>query len=264
MSGFAPLQLNILSDLHLSRGGLPLPDTSADVIVLAGDIARPKEAVDWALGFTKPVLYIAGNHEFYGSGIRETLQDLRQRCVGTHVHFMDKDEVIMGGVRFLGATLWTDFRLYGDGPKRDDAYRDAVAMLRDFSRIRSDVAADQHFTPIESEVLFNDYRDWLAAKLDEPYDGPTVVITHHAPSAGSIHPRFKGSSLNNCFVSRLESLMGSDRAVLWIHGHTHDSFDYAVNGTRVICNPRGYVKDGVNENALFNPELLVTVGPKAI
>ncbi|MGE5103517.1 MAG: metallophosphoesterase, partial [Betaproteobacteria bacterium] len=101
---------------------------------------------------------------------------------------------------------------------------------------------------------------WLAARLSEPSRLPTVVITHHAPSRRSIHARFADSLLNACFVSDLERLMDRDRAALWIHGHTHDSFDYTVNGTRVVCNPRGYAKDGVNENALFDPNLVIDVG----
>jgi len=81
------------------------------------------------------------------------------------------------------------------------------------------------FTPEDSTVLFKRHADWLASRLATPHDEPTVVITHHAPSPRSIHPRFAGSLLNACFVSDAESLLGADRALLWIHGHTHDSFD---------------------------------------
>jgi Icc-related predicted phosphoesterase len=66
--------------------------------------------------------------------------------------------------------------------------------------------------------------------------------------------------LNACFISRLEHLMDGARVRLWIHGHTHDSFDYTVNGTRVVCNPRGYAKNGVNENARFDPDYIVEIG----
>ena len=86
-----------------------------------------------------------------------------------------------------------------------------------------------------------------------------MVVTHHAPSPRSIHPRFEGSLLNGCFVSDLEHLMGAPRVRLWIHGHTHDSFDYTVRGTRVLCNPRGYMLQGVGENAAFDPALVVEV-----
>ena len=259
MAKLAPLRLNILSDLHLSQGGLPLPETSADVIVLAGDITRPREAIEWARGFDKPVIYIAGNHEFYGGSLPGTLQELKQRSEGTHIHVLDKDELILQGVRFLGATLWTDFLLYGHGPQREEACRQAQLMIRDFSRIQLDASHDRRFSPSDSEVLCKNHSDWLDRKLSETYKGPTVVITHHAPWTGSIHPRFAGSPLNVCYVSRLEHLMSKDRAILWIHGHTHDSFDYLVKGTRVICNPRGYCMNGINENAAFDPRLIVEV-----
>ena len=95
--------------------------------------------------------------------------------------------------------------------------------------------------------------------LATPHAGPTVVITHHAPSRKSIHPRFERSLVNPCFVSDAERLLDGTRAGLWIHGHTHDSFDYVVNGTRVLCNPRGYAKNGVNENDRFDPDLVVEV-----
>ena len=86
-----------------------------------------------------------------------------------------------------------------------------------------------------------------------------MVITHHAPSPKSIHPRFADSLLNACFVSDAERLIDGSRARLWIHGHTHDSFDYCLNGTRVVCNPRGYARNGVNENPLFDANFLVEI-----
>ena len=86
--------------------------------------------------------------------------------------------------------------------------------------------------------------------------GSTVVITHHSPSSKSIHPRFAGSPLNACFVSEAEWLLCGDRVTLWVHGHTHDSFDYSIKGTRVVCNPRGYAEAGINENLHFDPSFI--------
>ena len=251
------VKLNILSDLHLSRGALTLPENDADVAILAGDIARPREAVAWASGFAIPVLYIPGNHEFYGGSILGTVDALRQQCAGTNIHVLDNDEVIIRGVRFLGTTLWTDFMLFGEGEEQAAAIREAQRFMYDFSRIHIGDAPETLFTPADSAALFNIHAGWLERKLAEPYAGSTVVITHHAPSRKSIHPRFADSLLNACFVSDAERLIDGRRARLWIHGHTHDSFDYFVNGTRVVCNPRGYAKDGVDENPLFDPNFLV-------
>jgi len=254
-----PVKLNILSDLHLSLGALNIPRTDADAVILAGDIARPREAVSWASGFSKPVLYVPGNHEFYGGSIAGRADELKRLCAGTNIRLLDKGEAVIDGVRFLGTTLWTDFMLFGEGEKRTAAIREALSFMRDFSRIRAGEAAETLFTPADSAALFNAQAGWLAGKLSEPHAGPTVVITHHAPSRKSIHPRFADSLLNACFISDAEHLIDGERACLWVHGHTHDSFDYLLNGARVVCNPRGYAKNGVNENPLFEPNFLVEI-----
>lgn len=257
------MKLNILSDLHLSCGILEIPRSDADVVILAGDIARPQDAVNWALGFDKPVLYVPGNHEFYGSSLGATVSQLKALCVGTPIQVLDCDEVILQGVRFLGATLWTDFLLLGEGESRTLAMRQAQDLIRDFKRIHlddHDGDPQSLFTPEACAALSQAQAHWLECRLAQVHAGPTVVITHHAPSPQSIHPRFAGSVLNTCFVSDLERLAGKDRAQLWIHGHTHDSFDYQIEGTRVVCNPRGYAKEGVNENPSFDSNFLVEVG----
>jgi len=254
------MKLNILSDLHLSVDALTNPENDADVVILAGDIARPREAVAWASAFAKPVLYVPGNHEFYGGSIAGTVAELKRLCAGTNVRVLDNDEVIVNGVRFLGTTLWTDFQLFGNDEEQALAMQKAQRFMRDFSRIRISDDSDSIFSPAHSAQLFSVHAAWLASKLAEPHAEPTVVITHHAPSRTSIHPRFAESLMNACFVSDAERLLDSDRVRLWIHGHTHDSFDYVVNGTRVVCNPRGYAKDGVNENPQFNPHFQIEIG----
>lgn len=253
------MKLNVLSDLHLSVGALERPRTDADLIVLAGDVARPQAAAEWALGLDRPVLYVIGNHEFYGSSIEATRAELARLFAGTHVHLLDDGERVIDGVRFLGSTLWTDFRLFDDDERRAASKAEAQRLMRDFSRITLAGEAGRVFTPDDSTTLFDRHAAWLHARLSTAHDGPTVVVTHHAPSRGSIHPRFADSLLNAGFVSDAERLIGADRARLWIHGHVHDSFDYPVNGTRVLCNPRGYAKNGVNENPLFDPDLVVEV-----
>jgi predicted phosphodiesterase len=250
------MRLNILSDLHLSRGALPIPANEADVVILAGDIARPRDAVSWAARFGKPVLYVPGNHEFYGGSVAGTVTELKRLTAGICIRVLDSDEAVIDGVRFLGTTLWTDFMLFGDAETRATAMQEAQRMMRDFSSIR---IGEAPFTPEASAALFAQHVAWLEKKLGQPHAGPTVVITHHAPSRRSVHPRFAASLLSACFVSDAERLIDGTRARLWIHGHTHDSFDYVVNGTRVLCNPRGYAKNGVNENFLFDADLVAEV-----
>ena len=253
------MKLNILSDLHLGQGELAPPASDADLVVLAGDIARPPQALDWARALGKPVLYVAGNHEFYGGSLAGAAAQLEQLCAGTRVRVLDRRCELIGRVRFLGCTLWTDFLLFGEGERQQAAIGEAMHFMRDFSRIRLNEETPDLFTPEHSMALFRRDRDWLAGELARPHDGPTVVITHHAPARGSIHPRFEQSLLNACFVSDAQDLMDGARVQLWIHGHTHDSFDYVLNGTRVVCNPRGYAKGGVNENAAFDPDFTVRI-----
>jgi predicted phosphodiesterase len=257
------MRIHVLSDLHLSLGAMAQPPSDADVVVLAGDIARPREAAAWAQGFGKPVVYVLGNHEYYGATLDGAMAELKHLCKGTSVHVLHCEEAVLGGVRFLGATLWTDFDLFGLGEPKAAAMAAAQRMIRDFSVIRTDEAGTL-FTPDDSAALFGRHAAWLGRKLATPHAGPTVVVTHHAPSTRSIHPRFSESILNACFVSDLECLLGHERVGLWIHGHTHDSFDYGVNGTRVLCNPRGYARDGVNENASFDPGLTIEVPDRGI
>jgi predicted phosphodiesterase len=257
------MKINVLSDLHLGYSSWDTPINGSDLVVLAGDIAPPRLAIAWALRLQKPVVYVPGNHEFYGSSIEHTTAQLEALCAGTQVHVLDDDVAVIGGVRFVGTTLWTDFRACGDGEARSAAMEDAKRQLRDFNRIRLSKGSTRPFTPEDAAALFEHHATWLARQLAEPHDGPTVVVSHHAPSLRSIHPRFAGSLLNASFVSDVEHLLGADKACCWIHGHTHDSFDYTVRGTRVICNPRGYAKAGRNENRHFDPHLVIDVGPSA-
>ncbi len=205
------------------------------------------------------MLYVAGNHEYYDRGIASGLSELRQLCAGTRVRFLEQDEAVIDGVRFLGTTLWTDFMLFEDPQQRSAAIAAASGFVRDFHVIRCGEQEDRLFTPDDAMALHRESARWLAARLATPHAGPTVVITHHAPSALSIHPRFAESPVNVAFVSRLDHLLDGGRARLWVHGHTHDSFDYVVNGTRVVCNPRGYSRQGVNENRAFAPDLVIDV-----
>jgi predicted phosphodiesterase len=251
---FAALRLHIVSDLHLSMQGLALPDVQADVTILAGDIARPLAAMQWAAQIPRPVLYVPGNHEFYGGDIPGVRAQLAQAASRHGIELLDQGSVVINGVRFLGTTLWTDFELFGTD-QRDHAMEQTGQFMRDFQVIRN--GDGSRFTPQDAAALFRQQYDWLDSMLDEPFDGPTVVITHHAPSLRSVHPRFEDSLISAGFVSDCTGLMG--RACLWIHGHTHDSFDYVVRGTRVLCNPRGYCRDGVNENPAFNSGLRVEV-----
>jgi predicted phosphodiesterase len=251
------MKLQIMSDLHIAFGEPSIPATDADVIVLAGDVGRPHQSIRWAHGLGKTVLYVPGNHEFYGGIVGQVLSEMRGMAAGSNIHILDDDEITLGGVRFLGCTLWTDLSLFGAGPRRELAVRTAWQSMRDFSMIRTD--STKFFVPGDMAERHRNHLAWLEGRLDEHAEVPTVVITHHAPSPRSIHPSLKDAVINAAYIVDLERLFGRERVRLWIHGHTHFSFDYTCRGTRVLCNPRGYALNGVEQNASFEPGMVVEV-----
>jgi len=251
------MRIHILSDLHIEYSAFTPHVVDADVIVLAGDICSGIRGIVWARQAwpDKEVVFVPGNHEYYRSeiGIENEMMEQAARVYGVHV--LNRNEVVISGVRFLGATLWTDFGLFGEVERRY-AYAAALNGLRDFRVIDY---GSKTFMPQDSVELNAADVTWLEEKLKrETFDGPTVVVTHHLPSGSSVEERFKKDLLAACFASNYDHLMGYSK--LWVHGHTHDSFDYELNGTRVICNPRGYCKANESpENPQFNPELVVEV-----
>lgn len=259
------MKVQLLSDLHLEhcRGvsGQELaelvPEVTGDVLVLAGDISTGTCGLLEYGGLDVPTVYICGNHELYQSNMNLMMTELRQCAGSVGIHFLENSSAIVDGVRFLGATLWTDFALY---PGQDGrSMNTARAQIADFSRIRN---LTGFFRPEDSINIHRESRRWLKQALEEPFDGPTVVVTHHAPSGQSVNPRFEGDPLNPAFASELSDLAGL--ADVWVHGHMHDSCDYDWGGTRVICNPRGYPLrlDGQRdmwENAQFDPAFLFEV-----
>ncbi len=236
------MKIHILNDLHIEFKDFEPPITDADVVVLAGDIGVGMEGLHWAQARfpDKPVIYVPGNHEFYQHDI--TLINELKAEAADNIHVLDDDQVIIDGVRFLGSILWTDFALFGEADKFF-AMQTARQQMTDFSIIQNH---GQRFTPEDAIKLHEASRDWLTIMLAEPFDGKTVVVTHHAPSSQSVHPRYARNLLTPAFASNLENLMDGDRVTLWIHGHMHESFDYEVYGTRVVCNPRGYAPEAPN------------------
>lgn len=185
-------------------------------------------------------------------------QRIKEAVVGTNVYILDDDEVVIQGVRFLGGTLWSDFKLFGEA-NAEFARLDAQAAMNDYRLIRygSDYRSLQ---PLDTQKMFTDTVSFLKKKLAEPFSGKTVVVTHHAPSLQSVHPIYKHDRLTPAFASDLESLMGTP-ITLWVHGHVHNSNDYVVNGTRVISNPRGYHPEGnsIPENPDFKADLVIEI-----
>ena len=247
------MKLHILSDLHTEFADFHSPETDADVVVLAGDIGVGAGGIEWAARQfgEKPVIYVPGNHEFYGHDVRD--MDRLFDAASANIHVLSDRTHEFDGVRFLGSTLWTDFKLYGEGEAWFSRRR-ARTLIEDFVSIKND---ERLFTPEDSVALHEASKAWLVSELQKKFDGTTVVVTHHLPATPSIDSRYKNDVLNPAFASRLEDVIEQYQPDLWIHGHTHVPCDYPIFGTRVVCNPRGYPSESSGKG--FSPGLVVGV-----
>lgn len=255
------MRLQILSDLHLETGagtpadvarerGLALPETGADVVVLAGDIAAGPDAVPWAAAQwpDRPVLYVLGNHEFYYREVEGVIAGCHMAAEGTNVHVLEREAINIGGVRFLGTTLWTDFELFGNVHAGEQAARE---LMMDFQ-----VIADPETGVLQPQRTRSWHQrsvDWLAAEMSAT-DEPVVIISHHAPHRRSDH---FANTASSAFVSHMEAFIMAHQPRLWVHGHTHGRDDYRVGPTRIVSNQFGY--DG--EVTGFDPAFCVDLEP---
>jgi Icc-related predicted phosphoesterase len=262
------LKIWILSDLHLPMSNLDweIEFPEADICVVAGDVTDPPlESLAWLqenIGHRMPVVFVAGNHEYYGHSYLEALAEARLHASRfPAVHFLENDGTVIGGVRFLGATMWTDFDFYETPTRSMDA---ALLQMNDYRLVGYSREPRRRFSPEITRAIHQASRMWLDAALTERFDGPTVVVTHTCPHELSVDPAYAGNALNPAFVSDLSSVISQHQPDLWIHGHTHTCFDYTVPGTstRIVCNPRGYVRfRGLEvENRQFERYKVVEVG----
>jgi predicted phosphodiesterase len=239
------MRLWVLSDLHTEFGhpAPPPPPVAPDVIILAGDIGTNLSGfrAAEALAADAPVVYVAGNHEYYGQALprlTDKLRGLSAASSSSGVHFLEDEQVVIGGVRFLGCTLWTDFGLLGPG--RLAAAREAAGgAMTDYRRVRKSPEF-RRLRPADTAAVHAASRRWLTARLAEAHDGPTVIVTHHAPSARSLRPGQPRGLIDAAYASDLDELVAGSGAALWVHGHTHLCVDYVLGRTRVLSNARGY------------------------
>lgn len=231
------MRILVLSDLHLDFPGswsLPADLPDHDVVVLAGDIHRsPADAIRWAdANFSKPVVYIPGNHDFWGGRIDDRNFDGGVAAMGTRVRYIPRDSVVIDGVTFVGATLWTDYALSGD---QKWAMHRAWSDMNDHRRIRK---SGGRFVPHDALMQHRADLDHIVLSLAD-VDVPTVVVTHHAPHPNSLD-QVGVSDLNPAYASDLSKVIEDCKPSLWVHGHVHVSNDYVVGSTRIVSNPKGY------------------------
>lgn len=255
----------ILSDLHIeqSRWDVPDPAPDCDVLIAAGDVHDPlSEGVRWLAERAdgRPVIYVPGNHEWYAYRERFTVCDEARRgqdlADALGIHLLQDAQAVVDGVRFLGCTLWTDYQLFGNPLA---AIREAHRWMNDH-RVIFPTEIGKPLSTDEALAWHQQSLSWLSDALREPFDGTTVVVTHHLPHPKSVHPRYARDTLTAAFCSDLSELVENSGAALWVHGHTHSSCDYVAGTTRVVCNPKGYgpqTSGGQSENPEFDPRLVI-------
>jgi predicted phosphodiesterase len=256
------MKIQIFSDLHLDAAYCKVPPVApgVDCVVVAGDTCQGAVAAFETLRLTIPIavplVMVAGNHEFYRHCLPEELALARTQAPLYGIHFLENDAVIIGGVRFIGCALWTDYDLYGEA-HRALAMTEAFNGMNDHRRISwSKQPTWQRFRPREALMLHRQSRAFIEQTLAEPFDGPTCIVTHHAPLPTSLDPRYGNVPINAAYASDLSELIETKQPDVWVHGHVHRSWDYMAGRTRVICNPHGYG----DENRNFDPALTVDLG----
>ncbi len=253
------MRIALFSDVHNEQRGTKfvpnVPD--ADLCIVAGDMDEPIassiEYLQETLGQRMEVIYVAGNHDHWNHTYRDNIRagyEASDRC--PNVHFLENEAVVIGGVRFIGATLWTDYRWKGKDPVFTKQH--AEKNIQDYNLIRW---SDRPETLVKADNLEAEHyrsRRFIQDALKVPFEGPTVVVTHHGPHPRSIFHWYEGDMLSAAYASDLSEIIFKGSPALWVHGHTHRSFDYRVFDTRVVCNPAGY--EGA-ENPDFNPALII-------
>jgi DNA repair exonuclease SbcCD nuclease subunit len=262
-----------MSDLHVDVRAFNLPRRpECDVVAIAGDIGERlcEHVIPWIeerFDGSVPVVYVPGNHDFYRCRLPREIETARF-CARylPWLHLLAEGEsVVLAGARFVGATLWTDYQLDPLGPVI--AGLNARHGMNDHRRIqilRPD-GTPRRFDPGDARAAHQRHRAAIEAVLAVPFDGPTVVVTHHAPHPRSLRGGAYSQSLDAAYASDLSPMMdGPTAPALWVHGHVHERRDYVVGDTRIVANPRGYVAEGRRgaleiENPAFDPTLVIEV-----
>lgn len=244
------MRIQVLNDLHNEFGDFRLKLKRPDVVILAGDVLPGPGSIDWIKRNIPgtPVIFVAGNHEFYHHSI-SLYQTLKRLTRGSHIHFLEQEAVTIGDVVFLGTTLWTDFKVCN--PEGD--YKLVEQYMNDYRLINNEkgeiLKAEDTLKIHENAVK------WLKDTLPQYQDKKKVIVTHHAPSALSLDAEKQDQVVAAGYASHLDELVAQSDALMWVHGHIHEPSDYKIGNTRVLNNPRGYIFQKTG----FSPQKIVTV-----
>ena len=222
---------------------------AVDIVLAAGDINNGTKGVFYLAQVSAflevPVLYVAGNHEFYGQlSIEDTLHHLRTRCsITPGVHFLEKDrfDITIDGQKLavLGTTLWTDMKGHASAPHliEQNMYT-AKQRLNDYESIFTAAAyQNRQLTPQDTVAMHQDARDWLAEQIPiaRVEADRVVVMTHHAPSLRCTSGTSR-ADIDYAYASSLEDLVVQTDA--WVHGHVHEESVHMIGGVPVVSSCR--------------------------
>ncbi len=242
------MKIQIISDLHVEFQDYEYQECDADVVVLAGDIHIKDRGIDWALEQIKdkPVIYVLGNHEFYGKSHPKFIYEAKAKVSGTNIHLLENSYVNIDGVNFIGCTLWTDFSLFGD--PRITGYQ-CQQVMTDYKKIRKSPKYSK-LRSIDTAIIHAHSLNWLDKTLESLAGETNVVVSHHGPSIKSSPAGRSEDITSAAYVSDLEGFISQHQPDYWLHGHLHNSSEYQVGDCTVICNPKGYSGE---ENSDFDP-----------
>lgn len=247
------MRIRVLSDLHQEFGQTSIPPLDCDLIILAGDIHTKQNALAWIREFSgsTPVVYICGNHEFYGDRLPRVTERLKEATAGSHIHVLENDVIELNGWHIYGCTLWTDMALQGEW---QDGADEAGTRMNDYKRVRN---SDRHYrklTPKDTREIHLRSLEKMEAFLSTHDPRRTVIVTHHAPSILSIPERRRSELISCAYASHMDDFILKHQPVLWIHGHIHHSNDYRIGATRILANPQAYPEF---PNAQFDSRLVI-------
>lgn len=243
-----------LSDLHYTNDEVTKPQSigdvpNADVAIVLGDVSdNVFSSLTWCETNIRPhmpVIYVPGNHDFYWNDLLPTSGRARQFARKRGIHYLDGDTVVLGGVRFTGATFWSDFELDAKVdtktcPTLLAKEMEVAGKRSDFRRIFGDKSNGRHLVPADTRALHLENKKYFQRVLDRSFDGPTVVLTHFAVHQNSCDPRYRGLPGAASYLSDQSDLIARFEPDLWLHGHVHTASEYNLGKTKVACNPRGY------------------------
>lgn len=248
------MKIQVISDLHQEFGHTDLSFDNADIVVLAGDVNLGTKGVDWIKTKIpdKPVLYVLGNHEYYKGSYPKTLNKIKEAANGSNVIVLEDDFADIGGIRFHGTTLWTDFSIFGD-PMQYGMICQSV--MNDYKKIKRDPSYSKMRT-IDIFKIHQLSKMWLKESLGNSKELKNIVITHHAPSIRSVPEHFKSDPVTSAYASDLEDFIVEHQPLYWIHGHIHTPCRYTIGKTEIICNPHGYIDEKYNG---YDKELIIEI-----